>query len=194
MTEDEENQDAPVNHSWISTHPDGDQNPITYISAQVIDNIMSAGYYFNIKHGGGRMIDQNSCGALIKQIHDELEKNANNAMRIQNITMAQCVALVVLHGAPEQQMSLKELERQLHVAQSTAAGVVARLEQKELVESFGSPEDRRIKIVRLTPAGVERCRMAEQNMQEAEENLLSGLTETERSIFLSLLKKVRDTL
>ena len=115
-------------------------------------------------------------------------------MRIQNITMAQCVALVVLHGAPEQQMSLKELERQLHVAQSTAAGVVARLEQKELVESFGSPEDRRIKIVRLTPAGVERCRMAEQNMQEAEENLLSGLTETERSIFLSLLKKVRDTL
>ncbi|MDY4180054.1 MAG: MarR family transcriptional regulator [Pseudoflavonifractor sp.] len=140
------------------------------------------------------MIDQNSCGALIKQIHDELEKNANNAMRIQNITMAQCVALVVLHGAPEQQMSLKELERQLHVAQSTAAGVVARLEQKELVESFGSPEDRRIKIVRLTPAGVERCRMAEQNMQEAEENLLSGLTETERSIFLSLLKKVRDTL
>lgn len=140
------------------------------------------------------MIDQNSCGALIKQIHDELEKNANNAMRIQNITIAQCVALVVLHGAPEQQMSLKELERQLHVAQSTAAGVVARLEQKELVESFGSPEDRRIKIVRLTPAGVERCRMAEQNMQEAEENLLSGLTETERSIFLSLLKKVRDTL
>ena len=140
------------------------------------------------------MIDQNSCGALIKQIHDELENNANNAMRIQNITMAQCVALVVLHGAPEQQMSLKELERQLHVAQSTAAGVVARLEQKELVESFGSPEDRRIKIVRLTPAGVERCRMAEQNMQEAEENLLSGLTETERSIFLSLLKKVRDTL
>ena len=140
------------------------------------------------------MIDQNSCGALIKQIHDELEKNANNAMREQDITMTQCVTLVTLHGAPEQQMSLKELERILHVAQSTAAGITARLEQKGLVEGFGSPEDRRIKIVRLTTAGMERCRMAEQNMLETEEKLLSGLTETERSIFLSLLRKVRDTL
>lgn len=140
------------------------------------------------------MIDQNSCGALIKQIHDELEKNANNAMRAQDITMAQCGALVILHGVPGQQMTLKELERLLHVAQSTAAGIVTRLEQKGLVESFGSPEDRRIKVVRLTPAGTERCHTAEQDMLETEERLLSGLTETERSIFLSLLKKVRNTL
>lgn len=151
-------------------------------------------YDFSVKLGGGRMIDQNSCGALIKQIHDELEKNANNAMREQDITMTQCVTLVALHTAAEQQLSLKELERLLHVAQSTAAGIVTRLEQKGLVVSFGSPEDRRIKLVRLTLAGVERCRMAEQNMLQAEEKLLSGLTETERSIFLSLLRKVRATL
>ena len=31
-------------------------------------------------------------------------------------------------------------------------------------------------------------------MEQTEANLLSGLTETERSIFLTLLKKVRDTL
>ena len=34
----------------------------------------------------------------------------------------------------------------------------------------------------------------EQNMQQAEKALLSGLTQTEQDIFLSLLKKVRDTL
>lgn len=140
------------------------------------------------------MITQNSCGALLKQIHDELEKNANNAMRAYDITMAQCGAMVALYDAPDQQMTLKELERLSHVAQSTAAGIVTRLEQKGLVESFGSTEDRRIKIVRLTPTGMERCRTAEQDMLEAEERLLSGLTETERSIFLSLLKKVRNTL
>lgn len=140
------------------------------------------------------MITQNSCGALLKQIHDELEKNANNAMRAYDITMAQCGAMVALYDAPDHQMTLKELERLSHVAQSTAAGIVTRLEQKGLVESFGSTEDRRIKIVRLTPAGMERCHTAEQEMLEAEERLLSGLTETERSIFLSLLKKVRNTL
>lgn len=140
------------------------------------------------------MKDQNSCGALLKQINDELEKNANNAMRAHGLTMTQCGTLLILDQAPEGQMTLKELERQLRVAQSTAAGIVARLEQKGLVEGMGSPEDRRIKMVRITAAGRQCCRYAERDMEETERLLLSGLTETEQSIFLSLLKKVRDTL
>lgn len=140
------------------------------------------------------MTDQNTCGALIKQIHDELEKNANNAMRAHDITMAQCGALLILNGASEKQMTLKELERMLHVAQSTAAGIVTRLEQKGLVEAFGSLGDKRIKMIRITPQGVECCQCAELDMEQAERSLLSGLTTTEQGIFLSLLKKVRDTL
>ncbi len=140
------------------------------------------------------MKDQNSCGALIKQIHDELEKNANNAMRVYDITMAQCSALMILNRASEKQMALKELERGLRVAQSTAAGIVARLEQKGLVAGFGSLDDKRIKMVRITQQGIECCQRAEQDMEQAETMLLSGLTITEQGIFLSLLKKVRDTL
>lgn len=140
------------------------------------------------------MTDEYTCGALIKQIHDELEKNANNAMRSSGITMVQCSALMILNKAEGKQMPLKELERILRVAQSTAAGIVARLEQKGLAEGFGSPDDRRIKMVRITPRGVECCHYAEQDMEQAEKSLLSGLTVTEQEIFLSLLKKVRDTL
>lgn len=140
------------------------------------------------------MIDQNSCGALIKQIHDELEKNANNAMRAHDITMAQCSALLILNDAPQKQLTLKELERSLHVAQSTAAGIMARLEQKGMVEGFGSPDDKRIKMLRISPQGVECCKRAERDMAQTEKTLLSGLTETEQTIFLTLLKKVRNTL
>ena len=140
------------------------------------------------------MIGQNSCGSLIKQIHDELEKNANKAMRVHDITMAQCGALLILNGASEKQMALKELEHRLRVAQSTAAGIVTRLEQKGLVEGGGSLDDRRIKMVRITQRGIECCQRAEQDMEQTEKLLLSGLTATEQGIFLSLLKKVRDTL
>lgn len=139
-------------------------------------------------------MDQNSCGALIKQIHDELEKNANNAMRPYGITMAQCVALLTLNATPEKQMALKDLERTLRVAQSTSAGIVVRLEQKGLVEGWTAPDDKRAKRVRITAKGVECCQRAEQDMENTEKALLSGLTVTEQSIFLSLLKKVRDTL
>lgn len=139
-------------------------------------------------------MEQNTCAGLIKQINDAMEKNANNAMRAHDLTMTQCATLLWLKGAGETPVSLKELERLLHVAQSTAAGIVSRLEQKGLVEGCGSAEDRRIKLVRLTAAGRERCRAAEQDMAQAEEQLLSGLTAAERSQFQGLLQKVRRTL
>lgn len=149
---------------------------------------------FYFRKGGAEMITQNSCGAMIKQIHDELEKQANNALRPQDLTMAQVGVLLTLNEADGRQFSLKDLEQIFHVAQSTAAGIVSRLEQKGLVEPFGDPEDKRIKKIRITPKGVERCREAEMQMIQTEARILSGLTETEQTIFLTLLQKVRDSL
>lgn len=140
------------------------------------------------------MKQQRDCGLLIKQIHDEMRKNANNALRPQGITLVQLDALAALTQAPEGRRSLKELEQILHVAQSTAAGIIVRLEQKALVEGSVDAEDRRIKLVRITPAGAECVRTALHHRIEAEARLLSGLTETEQDIFCALLKKVRDSL
>ncbi len=137
---------------------------------------------------------EDSCGALIKQINDEMGKRANNAMRPQDITMTQLSVLVTLRRSPGREMPLKELEQSLHVAQSTAAGVVSRLEKKGFIEGLDDPSDRRIKRVRITDAGLECCRMAEKNMDQAETELLAGLTETERGIFRMLLCKVHDSL
>ena len=134
------------------------------------------------------------CGMLIKQINDELLKNANNALRLQNITLAQLEVLDQLNQAPKGRYSLKELEQILHVAQSTAAGIISRLEQKGFVEGFGDVEDRRVKRVRITPEGLTCFHAALHCRFDAEEKLLSGLTETERDIFYTLLKKVRDSL
>ena len=137
---------------------------------------------------------QDSCGTLLKQIHDALEKQANNSLRADGLTMAQVGVLLMLDRAEHRHMPLKELEKALHVAQSTAAGIVSRLEQKGLVESFGDAEDRRVKVVRLSEAGAGCCRTADARMAEAERQLLSSLTEAERDIFILLLRKVRDSL
>ena len=134
------------------------------------------------------------CGMLIKQINDELLKNANNALRLQNITLAQLEVLDQLNQAPKGRYSLKELEQILHVAQSTAAGIISRLEQKGFVAGFGDAADRRIKQVQITPAGVGCIRSAMHHRVKAEELLLSNLTEAERDLFYILLKKVRDSL
>lgn len=140
------------------------------------------------------MKHQGTCGAIIKQINDELEKRANNALRPHNLTMAQMQMLLTLDDVSGGQMSLKDLEQRFHVAQSTVAGIASRLEQKRLIEALGDPEDKRIKKVRITAEGTERCREAERHMEETETRILSRLTEAEQVILLTLLQKVKDSL
>lgn len=140
------------------------------------------------------MTNHVSCGKLLKQINDELRKRLDNQMRSQDLTIAQLDVLLELYYSSEKQMSMKQLEKNLHVAQSTTAGIVSRLEQKKMVERFGDAADKRMKMVRITQGGTERILEMEQGKKQTEELLFSGLTETEQDILYSLLKKVRNTL
>ena len=134
------------------------------------------------------------CGALIKKVHDEIEKKANAMLRQQELTLSQMHVLMELEAIPDHQLTLKELEGLLHVAQSTAAGIVMRLEQKGFVESFTDENDRSVKKVTLTPAGLQCCKNAESYVKEIETKLLSGLTTAEKLLFLDLLEKVFNAL
>ena len=136
------------------------------------------------------MQKQDLCGALIKKIHDEIEKQANALLRQQDLTLSQMNVLMELEAIPGHQLTLKELEGLLHVAQSTAAGIVMRLEQKGFVESFPDETDRRVKKVAITLSGLECCKGAAADVERMEARLLTGLTEAERLQFRDLLEKV----
>ncbi len=136
------------------------------------------------------MEENRPCGLWIKQINDALERRANNQLRNDGLTLGQASVLFELSKRPGQQASMKDLEKLLHVAQSTTAGLVARLEQKGFVESFGDPQDKRIKLVRITAAGIACCEEGYRHMADTERNLLSGLTEFEAKLFQELLQKI----
>lgn len=133
-------------------------------------------------------------GFLIKQIHDRLEKRANNALRATGLTLMQTSILMALEEAAENQLSMKAMERQFQVAQSTIAGIVARLEQKGFVEALADAADRRVKLVHVTPAGEACCRKAAYYRQEAEETLLHGFSQEERAVLNALLRKAASNL
>lgn len=130
------------------------------------------------------------CAFLIKQIHDAIEKHANNELREKDLTLAQVRALIELDRMPSKTASLKELEKVLCIAQSTTAGIMARLEQKGFVESFGDPQDRRIKKIRLTAQGRACCADAQAHMDEEEQLLLSSLTEEEQLLLQQMLLQI----
>ena len=140
------------------------------------------------------MEDNLSCSILLKQLHDVQEKNINNTLRNLDLTFSQINVLRALVHSADKQMSLKELEKILHVAQSTTARIVTKMESKGLIDSFSDVSDKRIKYIRLTQYGEQYSSNAKQKLEEEETRLLSSLTETEKIVFVSLLQKIASNL
>ena len=132
--------------------------------------------------------------ALIKQLSTEIQKRADAALQESDLTMTQMYFLGALSHLPGRTATLKELERYFRVAQSTAAGVAARLEKKNLVESVPDENDRRVKRVRITASGDETLRCALETMHRGEQQILSPLTDDEQEMLLTLLTKINQSL
>lgn len=139
-------------------------------------------------------LENRFCSILIREIQNYTERQSNNLMHDEGITMSQARTLAELLEYPHKQASLKELEKKLELAQSVTAGIVKRLEQKGYVESFGDPDDKRIKIVRITSLGEERCRIAQTLLFHLEKQLFSGLTDDEYQSLFHLLKKAKEAM
>lgn len=135
------------------------------------------------------MSQPKTCGQLIRQINTTMEKNVNNALRGDDLTVAQVSLLLELYQMQDRTLPLKTLEQRLGLAQSTVAGIAARLEQKGFLEYCEAPEDRRVKQVHMTAAGEICVLRARSRMADTESKVLSGLTGGEKGQLLQLLEK-----
>ncbi len=135
-----------------------------------------------------------TCGPLLKQLNDVLTKKVNNELRSEGLTMTQMRVLVILDGETEKKAPLKEIERQLAVAQSTVVGICHRLAEKHFISYLPAPGNRRAKWIQLTEAGQEKCNIAYQHMHDTEAQLLGGMNEREKREFYRLLEMALDNV
>lgn len=125
-----------------------------------------------------------------KMIHDYVEKQGNAYLKEVGLTLAQGHMLGFLKHSPDYRAPLKELEQHMKVAQSTTAGMAARLEQNGFVRIIADLHDKRIKVVELTDKGLESIKFVKGSMRKIDDALFSDLTEEELEILKVLLKKV----
>ena len=134
------------------------------------------------------------CGLYIKWINEAIAAEANRNLKRHNLTMSQCHVLMALFRREERSASLKELEGMFGVSQPTMAGLAARLEAKGLITGFADPRDRRVKLVRLTEAGLTICQASHQEIMATEERITDALSSEERALFLDMLRRIHDSL
>ena len=130
----------------------------------------------------------------LKMIDDCIKKKANNDLVEMDLTLVQHHTLVYLVHQEEHTAELKAIEREFRVSQPTVAGIAQRLEAKGYVEALGSPRDKRVKLIRLTPQGEELCRRSWEKMKGRMDALTAGLSEEEISELDRLLDVVYQNL
>ncbi|MCD7862745.1 MAG: MarR family transcriptional regulator [Lachnospiraceae bacterium] len=140
------------------------------------------------------MKEEKPWSAVYREVFMLMEKNSNAVFKESGITSAQMGVLITLDLSRKPFVTMKELEKKMCLAQSTVAGLVARLEQKGLVECGQDVNDRRIKWVKRSEAGVQLCEYTRREMHRMDHDYLKDLTPQEREEFIRLLRKVRESL
>jgi DNA-binding MarR family transcriptional regulator len=105
-----------------------------------------------------------------------------------DLTSVQFAALFVLRAAGE--LDATRLAEQIAFDRSTIGDVVERLESKGWIVRNGSSDDRRVKLIRLTPDGVKLLREVEPAVKRVQERLFDQFSPSERVVFLTLLKRL----
>ena len=103
------------------------------------------------------------------------------------ISMAQLNILFTLQR--EGEMPMSRLADTLNVSLSNATGLIDRIEERGFVERSGVPEDRRIVLIRVTPAGT---RMLEEVDALSDELLRGVLSRLGRSRLAGVAQAVAD--
>jgi DNA-binding MarR family transcriptional regulator len=107
-----------------------------------------------------------------------------------DITPVQYAALVAIGEHPG--IDATRLSAMIAFDRSTLGSVIERLEAKSLILRRASPEDKRVKLLELTPDGRALLEAATPAVEAAQERMLAKLQSADRRILMRILTALVD--
>ena len=105
-----------------------------------------------------------------------------------DITPVQYAALVALRDNPG--IDATRLSALVAFDRSTLGNVLERMETKGLIVRAGNEQDRRAKILRLSPNGAQLLKDVEPLARRAQERILGPLAPEDRGVFMRMLSQL----
>ena len=140
----------------------------------------------NDLHGDGVAPLEAQPGHLIRRLQQFAVALFMEETRGLDLTPVQYAALSAAHRQPG--MDQRTLAAAIGFDTSTTAGVLDRLEGRGLLQRDASPQDRRVRLIRLTPLGADMLQQGTPRMLAAQGRILDPLPEAQRQVFMALLE------
>jgi DNA-binding MarR family transcriptional regulator len=125
---------------------------------------------------------------LVWQVFSSSKPELYALAELHDLSILQMFAVCVLESGCELPMS--SLSGLLHCDASNVTGIVDKLESLSLVTRQESAKDRRIKIIQITPAGLNLARELLEKMRAVSVPNVAGLSPEERETLGRLLMKL----
>jgi DNA-binding MarR family transcriptional regulator len=101
------------------------------------------------------------------------------------------VQFALLFAASKQAgLDQRTLAGRIGLDTSTIGAVVDRLESRELIERKVSPDDKRVRLLNVTPAGKKLLQGVMPAMLRAQNRILAPLPQADRSTFMAMVKRI----
>jgi DNA-binding MarR family transcriptional regulator len=127
-------------------------------------------------------------GHYIRRLHQIAVAIFLQETEAHGLTPVQYAALSKVGMTPG--VDQRTLARSIGLDTSTIAGVIDRLEARGLMQRKASPEDRRVRLLSLSKAGLDMLAAVEPDMLKAQQRILEPLPVTERDKFMRMLRKL----
>jgi DNA-binding MarR family transcriptional regulator len=105
-----------------------------------------------------------------------------------DLTPVQYAALFAINDTPG--IDATRLSSVLAFDRSTLGNVLDRLENKKLVARSTTPDDKRVKVLRLTPKGQQVLATVEPLVVRAQQRILAPLSEADQKKFVTILEQL----
>jgi MarR family 2-MHQ and catechol resistance regulon transcriptional repressor len=128
---------------------------------------------------------------IMMKAHKTLERHAERSIRAIDMCLSDFAVLeLLLHKGPQK---VNDIGRRINLTSGSISTAIDRLEKRELVVRTFEKEDRRARVVKLTPRGKSRITDVFATHAVAMEEASQGLTKSERTTLAHLMKKLGTT-
>lgn len=88
----------------------------------------------------------------------------------------------------------KDIEKNFVVRRSTASGIINTMEKNGMIKRENSTLDLRVKKIVLTEKYIDRINFLEKMVDEFQNKLLDGISDSELNMFFSVVDKMKENL
>ena len=129
-------------------------------------------------------------GFLVKQINNVFEKELNERLKDIGITSSQCAVLDYLFHTSKEEVSQRDVEKNLNLKNPTVTGILRRLDEKGYILCVPNAHDKRKKNIYLTEKAYDMQRRMEADRRKLDRELTRGLTKREVEALRKNLEKL----